>query len=50
LRDVALSMPTVVSTEGAVDILVPEMARDEQDRLEQSAVVLQKAYEQLGAR
>lgn len=50
LRDVALSMPTVVSTEGAVDILVPEMARDEKDRLEQSAVGLQKAYEQLDAR
>ncbi len=48
LRGVALSMPTIVGSEGATDILVPEMDKDERERLERSADVLQKAYGQLG--
>lgn len=47
LRDVALSLPTVVSTEGAAEVVVPEMDQDERNRLEQSSDVLQKAYAQL---
>ena len=49
LRDVALSMPTVISAGGAVEILAPDMAPEERERLEQSAGVLQKAYGQLRA-
>ena len=47
LRDVALSLPTVVSTEGAAEVIVPEMDQDERNRLEQSADVLHKAFRQL---
>ncbi len=49
LRDVALSMPTVISAGGGVEILAPDMAPEERERLEQSAGVLQKAYGQLRA-
>ncbi len=49
LRDVALSMPTVISAGGAVEILAPDMEPEERERLEQSAGVLQKAYGQLSA-
>ena len=47
LRDVALSLPTVVSAEGAAEVIVPEMDQDERNRLEQSAEVLHKAFRQL---
>jgi L-lactate dehydrogenase len=49
LRGVALSMPTVISAAGAVEILLPDMAPEERGRLEQSAEVLQRAYGQLSA-
>jgi L-lactate dehydrogenase len=47
LRGVALSMPTIVGAEGACDVLVPEMSSDERDRLDASAAVLRKAFEEL---
>lgn len=47
LHGVALSMPTVVSAGGAVEVLAPVMDPEERLRLEQSAGVLQKAYGQL---
>lgn len=43
LRDVALSLPTVVGAEGAVQVLEPEMDADERARLLHSADVLRKA-------
>ena len=43
VRDVALSLPAVVGTQGASDVLEPEMSADERQRLEQSADVLRKA-------
>ncbi len=47
LRGVALSIPTVVSAEGAVVVLEPDMCQDERERLEQSADVLRRAFKQL---
>jgi len=49
LRGVALSMPTVVGADGAVEVLAPEMSGDERARLEASAGVLRRAFEQLRA-
>lgn len=43
LRDVALSLPTIVGTGGATDVVVPEMDDAERASLERSAGVLQKA-------
>lgn len=43
-RGVALSMPTVVSAEGAVEVLEPEMSDAERAALEQSARVLDDAF------
>jgi len=43
LRDVALSLPTVVGIDGATRVVVPEMAREERDGLERSAAVLREA-------
>ena len=47
LRDVALSLPTVVSSQGALQVVEPEMSGDERERLLRSAEVLRKAYEQV---
>jgi L-lactate dehydrogenase len=47
LRDVALSLPTVVGADGAVQVLEPEMSSDERERLEHSAAALRRAAEQL---
>ena len=47
MRGVALSMPTIVGADGAVQVLEPEMAADERARLEQSAEVLRRAFERL---
>ena len=49
IRDVALSMPTIVSAEGAVQIVEPTMSQDERERLMQSAEVLRKAFKQANA-
>jgi L-lactate dehydrogenase len=43
LMDVALSLPTVVGTLGAAEVLEPEISADERQRLYQSADVLRKA-------
>jgi L-lactate dehydrogenase len=47
LRGVALSMPTVVSAEGAIEVLQPEMNPEERAGLEQSAELLRLAFRQL---
>lgn len=47
LHGVAFSMPTIVSAEGAIEILAPDMLPDERKRLDQSAEILQKAYGQI---
>ena len=43
LTDVALSLPTVVGTLGAAEVLEPEISADERQRLHHSADVLRKA-------
>ena len=48
LRDVALSLPTVVGAQGASDVLAPEMNQDERARLEHSADVLRRAAAEAG--
>jgi L-lactate dehydrogenase len=47
LRDVALSLPTVVDAGGAVAIVTPELAPDERAALERSAEVLREAVRSL---
>lgn len=44
LWGVALSLPTVVSSEGAIEVLEPAMDQDEHDLLERSAEVLRRGY------
>jgi L-lactate dehydrogenase len=44
LWGVALSLPTVVSSEGAIEVLEPDMDQDEHDLLERSAEVLRRGY------
>jgi len=46
-HDVALSLPTVVGAEGAVQVLEPELDNKEQARLQQSAAVLRDAMASL---
>jgi L-lactate dehydrogenase len=43
LRDVALSLPTVVDVGGAVEVVTPELAPEERAGLERSAEVLREA-------
>ena len=47
LRDVALSLPTVVDLAGAVDVIAPRMDDTEREGLERSADVLRKARVEL---
>jgi L-lactate dehydrogenase len=47
LRDVAISLPTIVGAEGAVEVIEPEMDAAERGALESSAEVLRKAYAEL---
>jgi L-lactate dehydrogenase len=47
VRDVALSLPTVVGREGALDVFEPEMSDDERDGLQRSAETLRNAYKQI---
>jgi len=49
LRDVALSLPTVVSSQGALQVVEPEMSGEERERLLHSAEVLRQAYAQVSA-
>jgi L-lactate dehydrogenase len=48
LRDIAISLPTVVGADGATDVVVPDMTSDERDALERSAGVLRAAAEETG--
>ena len=48
LRDVALSLPTVVDVAGAVDVISPRLDDAERQGLEHSADVLRKAIASLG--
>jgi L-lactate dehydrogenase len=50
LQDVALSLPTIVGTDGATEIVVPEMDDAERQGLERSADVLRKALGSLGSK
>jgi L-lactate dehydrogenase len=43
LRDVALSLPSIVGVQGAADVLEPQMSSHERERLEHSADVLRSA-------
>jgi L-lactate dehydrogenase len=43
LKDVTLSLPAVVGSQGAAEVLEPEISVDERQRLERSADVLRKA-------
>jgi len=45
LRDLALSLPTVVGAEGATRVVVPEMSAEERDAVERSAAVLRGAID-----
>jgi L-lactate dehydrogenase len=45
LEDVALSLPTIVSLEGATQVLEPALDADERARLEHSSSMLRKAAE-----
>lgn len=47
LRDVALSLPSVVGTAGAVEVLEPELEAGEREALLRSAGVLSEAWETL---
>ena len=47
LHDVALSLPTIVDVEGAVDVIEPKMDDGERQGLERSADVLRKAIDSL---
>jgi L-lactate dehydrogenase len=50
LRHVALSLPTVVGSDGAVHVIEPEMSAEERDQLQHSAEVLRAAASGLAAR
>ena len=47
IRDVALSLPTIVDSGGAVEVLSPELSPDEHTALERSADVLRDALRSL---
>lgn len=47
LKDVALSLPTVVSMDGATDVIEPKLDAGERTQLEHSASVLQKSAQTL---
>ncbi|HKS29680.1 MAG TPA: L-lactate dehydrogenase [Pyrinomonadaceae bacterium] len=49
LEDVALSLPTIVGTDGATRVLEPELDPEERAALERSANVLREAAESLSA-
>jgi L-lactate dehydrogenase len=47
LKDLALSLPTIVGAGGATQVLEPELSREERTGLEQSAAVLRQAIASL---
>jgi L-lactate dehydrogenase len=48
IRDVALSLPAVVSRDGATDVLEPEMTESEREALHRSAHTLMEARKSVG--
>jgi L-lactate dehydrogenase len=49
LSDLALSLPTIVGTDGATQVVVPEMDDTEREALDRSASVLRKALSSLAS-
>ena len=47
LRDIALSLPSIVGTAGAVEVLEPDMETGEREALLRSAGVLREAWDTL---
>jgi L-lactate dehydrogenase len=47
IRDVAISLPTIVGRNGAVEVIEPEMDSQEREALERSVEVLGRAYRQI---
>jgi L-lactate dehydrogenase len=47
VRDVALSLPTIVGADGAADVMEPEMSAGEQQRLARSADLLRPAVAEI---
>ena len=46
IRDVAISLPTIVGSEGAVEVIEPEMGPEAREGLEASVEVLRRAYQE----
>jgi len=46
IRDVAISLPTIVGSKGAVQVIEPEMDAEEREGLERSVEVLRRAYQE----
>lgn len=46
IRDVAISLPTIVGRTGAVEVIEPEMDAEEREALSRSVEVLRQAYQQ----
>ena len=46
IRDVAISLPTIVGRSGAVEVIEPEMDAEEREALKRSVEVLRQAYQQ----
>ena len=46
IRDVAISLPTIVGRTGAVEVIEPEMDAEEREALSCSVDVLRQAYQQ----
>jgi L-lactate dehydrogenase len=47
VRGTALSLPTIVSADGGVEVIEPELSVDERAALDRSAAVLERAYGEL---
>jgi len=47
LKDVALSLPAIVGTSGAAQVVDPVLSREEGDALERSAAVLRQGIASL---
>jgi L-lactate dehydrogenase len=46
IRDVAISLPTIVGDNGAVEVIEPEMDAEEREALGRSVEVLRRAYQE----
>jgi L-lactate dehydrogenase len=47
LRDVALSLPTIVGADGATEVVVPSMTDQEREGVEKSAALLRRAIDSI---